>query len=433
MHTFVALLCELVVLYSSWPAEALSLPSDQISQLTRPSETGHREKGLFAVDNVLWPGCIISHEYPYKAELFGFGTCALQPCSCQEVRPTSVVWGFAGKCDRAPDQIIDFVVTMRLNRSWTEKLLEYPQKIHVSPTVESESVFAGAMQKEMSKSKWSKQEIPVVEQVGIKLGYMGIQLIQLRNTAGQQCSIYDEAAFMTSSEYQKSMMMWQLPEAFFDSHELTRVSVETRGAFHLIDLFKKLGTTLAHRTVGTVLVSLGQAFQLYEEANWVHCDRSSFHILFRKSALNRDMPGAVIIDQDRTQNLAHASAQDIVLGRRHMLQWYALTVHNVCHEERLSEPYSSCVDRKEFYDLSREQFQQVMRMNASAERENDCKGSQFLAETVVGPALLCSAGEDDCPSYDIAHWAKKLRVWAVKYYGEPFQKQSVLGSDLYEK
>jgi len=144
------------------------------------------------------------------------------------------------------------------------------------------------------------------------------------------------------------------------------------------------------------------------------------------------MPGAVIIDQDRTQNLAHASAKDIVLGRRRMLQWYALTVHNVCHEEWLPAPYSSCVDREEFYDLSREQFQQVMRMNASAERENDCKRSQFLAETVVGPALLCSAGEDDCPSYGIAHWAKKLRVWAVKYYGEPFQKQSVLGSDLYE-
>jgi hypothetical protein len=292
----------------------------------------------------------------------------------------------------------------------------------------------------MNKSKWSKQEFPVVEQVGIKLGYMEISLKSLRNTGGEaSCrgSIYDKATFMASSQsLQEGMMQWWLPEAFFASNEMITVSVETRGAFRLVELFRKLGTTLSHRTVGTVLVSLGQAFQLYEEAGWTHCDRSYDHILFRKSTLNRDMPGALIIDHDRTLYLKNGSAKDLDLGRRRMLQWYALTVHNTCHADaskRLSDPYSSCVDREQFYDLSREQFEQAMRVSAYEEGENDCKGSQFLTETVVGPALRCSACEDDCPSYDIAHWTTKLRAWAVKYYGEPFQKQSVLGSDVFQK
>jgi hypothetical protein len=376
---------------------------------------------------------MISDDYPYKVKLFGFGTCMLQPCSCQEVRATSVVWGFAGKCDRAPDQIIDFVATMRLDRDSTGKVLEYPQKISVSPTVEEERIFAKAMRHEMKKSKWSKQEIPVAEQVGIKLGEMRVPLKDLRDRAGKDCRIYDKAIFMNSSQSsQKHLMQWALPETFFDLK--AKVSLETRGAFHLNDLFRILGTTLAHRTVGTVLVSLGQAFQLYEEANWVHCDRSGFHILFRKSALNRDMPGAVIIDQDRTNNLANASAEQILLGRRRMLQWYAYTVHNVCHGDHskwLPDPDSSCIPNNKTYEVSQKQLQELMRINTSSESEDDCKGSQFLAETVVAGALRCSAGEDDCPSISVAYWAKKLRVWAVKYYGEPFQSQSVLGSDLY--
>jgi hypothetical protein len=95
---------------------------------------------LIAVKKILWrQGCMGSNEYPYTANLFGFGKCVLQPCSCQEVRSSSLVWGFAGKCDRAPDQIIDLVVTMRLRRNFSEI-------DNVSPTTTGEGVFAAAMQ-----------------------------------------------------------------------------------------------------------------------------------------------------------------------------------------------------------------------------------------------------------------------------------------------
>jgi len=424
-------------LLSSSLGEAILMQSvPKVSGKPNERRTGR----FFEVDSFFWPGCVISDEYPYKTELFGFGKCSLQPCSCQEVRPTSVVWGFAGKCDRAPGQIVDFVATFRMERDHQGEAFKYPQDIDTFPATKAELAFAQAMKTEMNKTKWNKLQIPAVEHIGIKLGEVEISLKSLRNGAGTQCRFYDKTTLEASSKsVQKSMMAWELPEHFFNSKKDTAVvAMEARAAFPIDGLFQKLGPELAHRTIGTVLVSVGQTFQLYEDANWLHCDRSSRHVLFRKSTLTRDMPGVLIIDHDAVMSLANKSSDLIVLGRRHMLGWFAITVHNTCHQDdnkTLPELDGACVENFDEMNPERaiEAHQRLEVVTEHAESETDCKGSRFLANEVVGPALLCSAGVVGCPSYDMAHWTAKLQEWAVTYYGNPFRQQSVLGSELFDQ
>jgi len=427
-------------------ALSLSITSSALIQQPVPQinggSTNRVYRTFYEVDRVLWPGCKISNEYPYEAVLAGFGTCSLQPCSCQEVRATSVVWGFAGKCDRAPGQIVDFVATMRLDRDYEGKVLKYPQNISTFPAHKVELEFAQSLRAEMGKRKYRNHlKIPAVEHVGIKLGEAGISLNSLRIGAGTQCEIYDESRFKALDEHgQKNLLAYGLPEQFFDSEQKTHVAMEVRGAFPVQTLFSRLGVRLAHRTVSSVLVSLGQSFQIYENAKWVHCDRSFQHVLFRKSILKRDMPGALIIDNDRVMTLANASSDLIILGRQHMLGWFAATVHNTCRASQpLPQPCSFCDPlnivraRTCQFQGAREAYQRLEKVLELAEGDSDCKGWRFLANEVVGPALRCSAGEDGCPSHSIKYWAGKLQSWAVAYYGKPFQERNTLGPNLFNQ
>jgi len=295
----------------------------------------------------------------------------------------------------------------------------------------------------MRSTKWRKLQTPAVEHIGVKLGEVGISLKSLRHiAAGPLCPIYNESTFKAfNEEDQKDILQWGLPEHFFDSDEMITVAMEARGAFPATDLFRELGATLAHRTVSTVLVSVGQTFQMYEEANWVHCDRSTDHILFRKSTLNRDMPGVLAIDHDHTMSLANKSFETTNVGRQHMLEWFAIIVHNTCHqdkEKRLPEPFSSCdpMNPARFRDLqiktATAAYQQLEAVIELEESDTDCKGSRFLANEVVGPALLCAASGQNC-DVSTAPLIAKLQDWAVTYYGQPFQKQSALGPELFNQ
>jgi len=329
---------------------------------------------------------------------------------------------------------------MRLERDFRGEVLKYPQDIDTFPATKEELAFAQAMKTEMNKTKWSKLQIPAVEHIGIKLGEVGISLNSLRNGAGTQCRFYDKNTFEASSKsVQKNMMAWELPEHFFNSKkDMAVVAMEARGAFPVYGLFQKLGAELAHRTIATVLVSVGQTFQLYEDANWLHCDRSPHHVLFRKSTLKRDMPGVLIIDHDHVMSLANKSSDLIVLGRRHMLGWFAITVHNTCHQDNnktLPDLDGSCIEVFDKINPEKaiEAHQRMEIVLEHAESETDCKGSRFLANEVVRPALLCLAGVFGCPSYEMAHWTAKLQEWAGTYYGGPFQQQSVLGSELFDQ
>jgi hypothetical protein len=68
----------------------------------------------------------------HRGNLIGFGKCLIQLCNCQEIPATSITWAAQGKCDLAPDKLIELVTTMRLKRDIGPTPTEYPQAITVT-------------------------------------------------------------------------------------------------------------------------------------------------------------------------------------------------------------------------------------------------------------------------------------------------------------
>jgi hypothetical protein len=402
-----------MVALSCMAGECITIKENANEDLRRDAHTDtHTRATNSSLTMALWPGCSTSGQFDHETHLYGLGHCFVQLCSCQEVRPKSAMWGLAARCDTIPGETINLIASIRRAAFGTPA--DLPEGTWFTDT-EEEQEFATTMKRVMSQPKYVNRTIPVFEQVGIKLGYLNYSASAFRGQRGLGCMEIDGKS--SSSLY----------EDFFNESVHT-FSIELQGAFPLSKLWKVLKPTEIDQIMGGFLVSLGQSFELYEEAEVCQDDPGANHILFRQSDFKRGTPSAMMIDNDMILVWSNASTEEKVHYRRTMLLWFGLSVFAGCHEctpDLFSWQDTGCPPREGI--ACRDQPEERLEWARSALAEldqvtnltNRCKGSEMLVETVVRPAYHCAAGDSDCPSLDAAFYTRKLETWANTYYGEP--------------